>query len=174
MRDATRGRLELLYPEVAARASQLLRELKAEGTSLIVTEGLRPFSRQEALYAQGRTDMTKPKVTNARPGKSLHHYGLAVDVAFDSTVPYPKERYFWDPFIKKAEELGFKSLASMGDFPHIQMTFGLAPVVIEAEYLKNGLAGVWAMLDRKREVLVGVDWALRLKKAEEYLGVLKV
>ena len=44
-----------------------------------VTQGLRTFAEQDALYQQGRTKSGK-KVTNAKAGQSIHNYGFAVDI----------------------------------------------------------------------------------------------
>ena len=40
---------------------------------MVVTQGLRTFAEQDALYKQ------VPKVTNAKCGQSIHNYGLAFD-----------------------------------------------------------------------------------------------
>jgi hypothetical protein len=43
-----------------------------------ITETLRTFERQAQLFSQGRTKPGKI-VTNASPGQSNHHWGLALD-----------------------------------------------------------------------------------------------
>ena len=53
---------------------------EAYGYRLDITSGFRSVADQNTLYAQGRTQPGNI-VTNARGGRSLHNYGLAVDVA---------------------------------------------------------------------------------------------
>lgn len=50
------------------------------GFNLYVSSGFRSFADQDALYAQGRT-VNGHIVTNAPAGRSIHNYGLAIDVA---------------------------------------------------------------------------------------------
>lgn len=66
---------------------------KKHGITIDIISGLRSWSQQASLFAQGRT---KPGriVTNARPGSSWHNYGLAIDLGLfangkylDSTSP---------------------------------------------------------------------------------------
>jgi peptidoglycan L-alanyl-D-glutamate endopeptidase CwlK len=55
------------------------KELVAQnGLDYKVICGTRTFEEQAALYAKGRT-APGPKVTNAKPGSSMHNFGLAVD-----------------------------------------------------------------------------------------------
>ena len=62
-------------------AARLLVNLsEASGNPVRVTQGLRTYAEQDALYAQGRTT-PGPIVTNARGGQSYHNFGLAIDVA---------------------------------------------------------------------------------------------
>lgn len=55
------------------------KELVAQnGLDYKVICGTRTFEEQAALYAKGRT-APGPKVTNAKPGSSMHNFGLAID-----------------------------------------------------------------------------------------------
>lgn len=54
------------------------RAYKEKDMSLL-PNGFRSFAEQDKLYAQGRTNKSKPIVTNARGGYSAHNYGLAID-----------------------------------------------------------------------------------------------
>ncbi len=55
------------------------KELVAKsGLDYRVICGTRTFEEQAALYAKGRT-APGPKVTNAKPGSSMHNFGLAID-----------------------------------------------------------------------------------------------
>lgn len=56
-----------------------------------VLSGLRSYSQQAALYAQGRTRLGKI-VTKARPGSSWHNYGLAIDLGLFKAGVYLDEK----------------------------------------------------------------------------------
>ena len=71
--------LELLRPKVRKLEQELVAACAQKGISFVVTQTLRTFAEQEALYAQGRT-VPGPIVTNARGGYSLHNYGVAFDI----------------------------------------------------------------------------------------------
>ncbi|MDP9763837.1 phage tail tape measure protein [Deinococcus enclensis] len=51
----------------------------AGGLIPYIHEGYRSQERQAQLYAQGRT-APGPVVTNAKPGQSIHNYGMAADI----------------------------------------------------------------------------------------------
>lgn len=74
--------LDTLVPEVKQAFTSFVLEakelLKEEGLDYRVICGTRSWEAQEALYAKGRT-VPGPKVTNARPGSSMHNFGLAID-----------------------------------------------------------------------------------------------
>lgn len=52
--------------------------------------GLRSWEEQERLYAQGRTT-PGPVVTKARPGSSMHNFGLAIDMGVFRNKKYLDE-----------------------------------------------------------------------------------
>lgn len=74
------------------------KELVAKsGLDYRVICGTRTFEEQAALYAKGRT-APGPKVTNAKPGSSMHNFGLAIDcgvfkgkVYMDDSTPADKK-----------------------------------------------------------------------------------
>ncbi len=68
-----------LRPGTQAKALDFLKRCQSAGLEVVVTCTLRSASDQAALYAKGRT-APGPKVTNARPGTSLHETGRAFDV----------------------------------------------------------------------------------------------
>jgi peptidoglycan L-alanyl-D-glutamate endopeptidase CwlK len=109
---------------------------------------LRSIEEQEALYAQGREDIVKVNalrklagmpplgtknriVTHARPGYSLHNFGLAFDV-----VPLDAGKPIWDashPVWQRIGNTGKEAnLEWAGDwkrfkeYPHFQYTSGLS------------------------------------------------
>lgn len=72
--------INLLHPGLRPKADELIRQTKAVGIDIIITQTLRTKEEQDELYAQGRT---KPGniVTNARYPQSLHCWGVAFDIA---------------------------------------------------------------------------------------------
>ncbi|QGZ15859.1 M15 family metallopeptidase [Elizabethkingia phage TCUEAP1] len=82
MDKTTEKVINTLHPSVRAEVTKLVNEANAilsNGPSQVrLTQGLRTFAEQDALYAQGRTKVGK-KVTDAKGGQSVHNYGFAVD-----------------------------------------------------------------------------------------------
>lgn len=112
-----------LLPLVALKADQLISRMAKLGYPIRVVEGFRTFERQDELYAQGRNGDTRPKVTNAKAGESLHNYGVAFDIVFR------KEGYDgpWDLVGKEGEALGLEwggRWTELVDKPHFQLMFG--------------------------------------------------
>lgn len=82
MDNITKTRIEKLHPIIRDEVSKIISECDSELTGrakIRITQGLRTFEDQAQLYAIGRTKPGK-KVTNAKPGQSIHNYGLAVDI----------------------------------------------------------------------------------------------
>lgn len=78
----TQERIALLHPRVREEVRAIITECDKALTGrakIRITQGLRSFKEQDALYAIGRTKPGK-KVTNARGGQSIHNYGFAVDI----------------------------------------------------------------------------------------------
>lgn len=116
-----------LKPEMEEGAKKLLELAAQEGINLRITEGLRPRTRQEELYAQGRTPGdNRPIVTHAVPGDSPHEYGSAIDI-----VPVENGKLQWNnPEIwNKIGQLvkriglvwGGDFPAGQKDLPHVQL-----------------------------------------------------
>jgi len=79
MTDAiSNQRLALVHPFLAQKVNTAANLLAMEGLYFRVAQGLRTYTDQDALYAQGRTAEGKI-VTNARGGYSNHNFGMAVD-----------------------------------------------------------------------------------------------
>jgi len=83
-----------VHPALVEVVTLALDELAAEDVYFKVYSGLRTFSEQDALYAQGRTTSGNV-VTKAKGGQSMHNYGLALDLApykpgSDSEVYWPE------------------------------------------------------------------------------------
>ena len=82
MDTPTKTRISKLHPSIRAEVTTIIQECDAALTGkakVRVTQGLRTFAEQDALYQQGRTTPGK-KVTNAKAGHSVHNYGFAVDI----------------------------------------------------------------------------------------------
>lgn len=150
MDDVSELRLARVHPKLADLIRKLSDQLALEGISIRVTQGLRSWEEQAALYAQGRT-APGPEVTKAPPGSSYHNFGLAVDVVPmmplgpDWNVGHP----VWKRIISVGESLGLVSGSNwrtFPDFPHFQFT-GSLPVspndYVRASYSQGGIAAVW-------------------------------
>ncbi|WP_432663873.1 M15 family metallopeptidase [Wukongibacter baidiensis] len=120
--------LDRLHSYVGALAGELIRKSKENGVEIIVTETFRTKERQQELYNQGRTTPGQI-VTNAKPGDSIHNYGLAFDI-----VPVEKGKALWDRYdlFKKVGAIGVAlglewggNWRSFKDYPHFQWTGGL-------------------------------------------------
>lgn len=91
-------RLSKLFPALAEKGKQFLADCFEQGVVVLVTQGLRSFEYQKALFAQGRLPLAQVNelmlaagqgkitakenivVTKARPGQSYHNFGLAFDI----------------------------------------------------------------------------------------------
>ncbi|MGE7182654.1 M15 family metallopeptidase [Peribacillus sp. NPDC006672] len=102
------------------------------GIFVQITAGYRSFSEQNVLYEQGRTNKSKPIVTYARAGQSLHNYGFAIDfviVSDDGKRVLWTEEEKWTRVAAIAKSLGFVwggDLELFRDFPHLEMSGGLS------------------------------------------------
>lgn len=144
-------RLTGVHPALAERARRLLELAAAEELALLVTQGLRTFEEQDALFAKGRT--TKPigrayYVTKAKGGQSWHNFGLAFDVVvLDATG---KEAWSYKhPGWARAGALGKSVGLSWGgdwkgfkDYPHFEYTCTLSLVECRQQYAA-GLSSIW-------------------------------
>lgn len=109
---------------------------EAEGLPVVLVEGLRPYARQNALYAQGRT---KPGaiVTHARAGQSYHQFGLAVDCVLtdthgDPTWSFDPHGAVWQRVVKLAKGAGLSwggDWRRFKDIPHFEPA--IIPTLVE-------------------------------------------
>lgn len=144
-------RIDDLHPSVQKKAVFMLGRCAEQGIQVIITCTLRSMKEQAALYAQGREEISKVNalravagmapiksiaenriVTKAKPGESLHNYGLAFDV-----VPLEAGKPIWDPghsvwqsIGKIGKECGLEWAGdwkgTIKEFPHFQYTGGLS------------------------------------------------
>lgn len=123
----TDAKIKTLHPKLRPIASKFINQVeKRLGHRIKITDGLRTFAEQDALYAQGRTKSGKI-VTKAKGGQSYHNYGLAFDCYFtvDGKVTFAKA--ITPEVAKIGKELGLEwggSWTSFKDMPHFQLTKG--------------------------------------------------
>ncbi|MCY8232344.1 peptidoglycan-binding protein [Priestia endophytica] len=134
--ERSEKRLVGVNATVAAKAIELIKLAYRNGINIAVTQGLRTFAEQNALYEQGRTKPGKI-VTNARGGQSIHNYGLAFDIAiFDDN----QNAVWTGNDYNRVGKLGQQLLGlewggawrSFKDLPHFQYTFGLTLSQLQA------------------------------------------
>ena len=146
-------RLAKVHPLLARKIRQMADILYADRPPVVlrVTQGLRTWQEQAALYAQGRSGIG-PVVTNAEPGHSYHQYGLAVDVVplqLDGQPDWNTTHPVWQRIVAVGKSLGLTEGAefrSFPDYPHFQLT-GKLPVSPDVEvresYGQSGIPGIW-------------------------------
>jgi peptidoglycan L-alanyl-D-glutamate endopeptidase CwlK len=86
------AKLDTVHPSLRTKVIALVNMAAVEGFTLQVTQALRTFAEQDALFNQPhdhkdndgdhRIDEADEHVTNCRGGQSWHNYGLAVDFIF--------------------------------------------------------------------------------------------
>ncbi len=136
---------DLLAPWFATKLEAALEECKDQGYPIAIFETYRSPSRQEYLYAQGRTRPGK-KVTNAKSWQSAHQFGLACDLAF-----FDGRKWSWDGPWDKVHaifhEHGFETL----DFekPHVQIMRGLTFAEAYKICRDQGLLAVWSTIEMR-------------------------
>jgi peptidoglycan L-alanyl-D-glutamate endopeptidase CwlK len=166
----TETRISELAPPVQDKARRLIHAANLKGIDLRVTQALRSWNMQAALYAQGREDLydvnerraavrlapidpeENREVTKAAPGHGWHEFGLAFDVCpFDQTgQPDWNEKHpVWEAVQTMGEAIGLKAgctFRTIKDGPHFQFTgrFGDSPDdEVRQLYQSGGTIAVW-------------------------------
>lgn len=152
----TEARLASLHPVFISRFRQLNQRILESplAVHLRITQGLRSWSQQDALYAQGRTIPDTNIVTEARGGYSAHNFGYACDgvpdlpglQAWQPDWNHTDAR--WSIFLTTALECGFAEgtqWRTFPDAPHIYLPELPATPDDNMRYLykEGGLAAVW-------------------------------
>lgn len=154
MDPVSEQRLSQIHAALAAKARQLCALASAQSPQIVirVTQGLRTFEEQGALYDQGRIKPGTPcthngqtwpvgtckqhpyglVVTNAKPGQSWHNFGLAFDVAVDALQHSPvfvpdwnATHPTWRRLIQLGQQIGLDCGAlwrTFPDTPHFELT----------------------------------------------------
>lgn len=142
MRDVTQ-----LHPRLQEKFKLLQKKCAQKGIKIRATECLRTVKEQDALYAKGRT-APGSKVTNARgrDAKSMHQWGVAVDIVIDMDADKDGDIDIRDLYNVKllnvvgkiGESIGLEwggSWKSIVDKPHFQLPdWGSTPTKLKAKY----------------------------------------
>lgn len=120
-----------INPQVKEYALELIRRAYGEGIYVQISSGYRSNAEQQKLYNQGRTTPGNI-VTNARPGQSVHNYGLAIDfflVSDDGNTALWTVNDKWKRVAAIGKSMGFQwggDWKSFPDYPHLDMQKGLS------------------------------------------------
>lgn len=141
--------LSAVAPELAHKVRMLADVLAHEHFEIRVTQGLRTWEEQDALFHH------VPQVTKAAGGHSWHNFGLAVDVVPDNAAidhfqcDWNLQHPVWQRIHVLAESIGLTCGAdfrSFPDWPHLQLT-GRFPVSPNDEvrqiFKDKGIEEVW-------------------------------
>lgn len=155
-----------LYPWFAAKVRLTLTRCRMQSADYYAISGYRSPQEQEALYAEGRTVKVrdgKPVkiVTNARPGRSAHNYGAAVDGCRDADATRAGLQPDWDIedyalWAEQSRVIGLEAgyfWVNFKEGPHIQMPLKQHYIVgvwdnLYTLYKKGGVPLVWAEFDK--------------------------
>ena len=136
-----------LHPRLQEKFKLLQKKCAQKGIKIKATECLRTAKEQDTLYAKGRT-APGAKVTNARgkDAKSMHQWGVAVDVAIDMDTDKDGDVDIRDLYNAKllnvvgkiGQSIGLEwggSWKSIVDKPHLQLPdWGSTPTKLKARY----------------------------------------
>lgn len=134
------NRIGAVHPWIRESGIEIITRAYAEGIYVQFSSGLRSFEEQAIIYGQGRPDYvwngkkygSKGNiVSNAKPGGSIHNYGLALDyflVSDDGKTSLWTVNTKWKRVGAIAKELGYEwggDWKGFVDYPHIQYNKGL-------------------------------------------------
>lgn len=149
-------RLSEVHPRLAERVRSMAEILAGEHITIRVTQSLRSWSEQQALWlegrdAKGRVVDPKKVVTDAQPGDSWHQFGLAVDVCpmNDGMPDWNLSHPVWKRIVEVGESVGLISGStwrSFPDWPHFQMTGQLPDEpddAVRSVFMAGGIEAVW-------------------------------
>lgn len=134
------NRLGAVHPSIKEYTIELIRRCYAERIYVQISSGFRSNEEQAWIYGKGRpTYVWNGKkygtvgsiVSNAKPGTSVHNYGLAIDyflVSDDGLNSLWTVNEKWKRVGAIAKSMGFEwggDWTSFRDYPHLQFTKGL-------------------------------------------------
>lgn len=173
------GQTAWLNPAVKLAAEKLIERCFNQGIEIRIVSGYRSPAEQQVLYNQGRTTPGKV-VTNAKPGRSNHNYGLAIDFVliksgYDMKADTDGNGIAdWIDVVTHAKMLGFAwggDWKSFKDYPHFEMMFGLTIDQLQAG-LKPKDAQVQAVIDKINAQEVQPVDTKRIELLEEKVNTL--
>lgn len=129
----TKSRIAELYQPFAEKMFNIYFNMYEKyGMRMRCTEGLRSYEKQQTLYDQGRKVPGKI-LTNAKPGQSLHNFGLAADSCFVGNDPFLDHSFngavMWEAFgnFVKMESLAWgRYIPGIDDLVHVENRYGMA------------------------------------------------
>lgn len=131
-----------VHPRLKALAIELIKRAYHEGINIRITAGHRTHAEQQRLYNQGRTTPGNI-VTNARPGQSIHNFGLAIDYVLvnedDTNVSWTVNKQ-WRRVGAIGKQLGFQwggDWTSFRDYPHLDLQRGMSLANLRAGRLPS-------------------------------------
>jgi peptidoglycan L-alanyl-D-glutamate endopeptidase CwlK len=148
MNPISQSRLSLVHPELSRRIIQMSQMLDFD---FEVTQGLRTWTEQDALYAQGRTT-SGPIVTNAAGGYSAHNFGYAVDLVPEDITPgqpnWNVAHPAWQKMFAAGKSVGLAEGAEWRTFPdnpHFYLPeFPATPTdEMRQTFTEAGMEAVW-------------------------------
>lgn len=149
--SSSNSKLAGVHPKLAGKAENILSFARRDGFTMVITQGLRTFAQQNALYAKGRTTRG-PRVTNAPGGRSYHNYGIAVDFAFVVGGKISWDERLYRNIGKWADEAGGLTWGGRWkfvDLPHVQLAGCPSTSALLADYKRFGggnaaIQKIWA------------------------------
>ena len=150
-RTLSEQRLAKLHPGLASRGRAMLDACAQSSLAVMITEGLRTWEEQDALYAKGRTTPPLGKkywVTKAKGGQSFHNFALAFDIVVLDAVRkdgWDDAHPGWAAAARIGKQLGLEwggDWPTFPDRPHYQWRGELELAQCRDLYA-GGLQAVW-------------------------------
>lgn len=149
--SVSEANINKLHPMVRDKAREFINRVEKElGIKLRVTQTLRTYAEQDALYAKGRT-APGGIVTNAKGGQSNHNFGTALDVVpiVNGKADWNTSNENWSNIGKIGKEVGFAwggDWKSFVDKPHFEMQFGNTLAELRKKYESGQKDGEYVKL----------------------------
>ena len=149
--SVSEANINKLHPMVRDKAREFINRVEKKlGIKLRVTQTLRTYAEQDALYAKGRT-APGGIVTNAKGGQSNHNFGTALDVVpiVNGKADWNTSNENWSNIGKIGKEVGFAwggDWKSFVDKPHFEMQFGNTLAELRKKYESSQKDGEYVKL----------------------------
>lgn len=156
----------LLYPDFKFRLIRAIRRFEEHQEFRVrITMGVRSFRKQQELYDQGRKTEGKI-VTKAKPGYTMHNYGIAADICTTVVAdPYlekdPNGEKKWERWGECVEDEGLVwggRWPELVDRPHAEITYGMKAEEMLHLFQDGGIPAVWEAFDNRRGVAERSVW----------------